>query len=537
MTKQNFSYIIVTDKVIDVTYMRIMKKTLHFALFLQFLLYSNLFSASYYVSLSGNDSFRGTIDSSFATLTKAISIMQAGDTTYIRGGIYSISTNIAISKIGRSNLKFHLFGFPNERPLLDFSSQSFGTRGISLSGYYWYIKGIDIKGAGDNGLFISGSFNTIEHCTFFENRDSGLQLSNGASNNQVINCDSYYNHDPDPNPTKDGADADGFAPKLTVGTNNYFYGCRAWQNTDDGWDCYEAVAAVTIENCWTFGNGYTKDWIDLGAQANGNGFKVGGNYTENDATVKNCLAFGNKAKGFDQNHNKGSMTFFNCTGYSNGGNNYSVSEALNTGKSLTIANCIELGNKISIGAFAIQNTNSWLSPFTGATNSDFISIDTTGVRNPRKPDGSLPDVDFMHLSSGSQFINSGTDIGLPFNESKPDLGCFETGIPSVYVDKLEEVGIKKFELYQNYPNPFNPTTVIEFQILLSSFSQKGDGGGFISLKVYDLLGREVAVLVNEQKPAGSYSITWDASNMTNGVYFYSMQAGNFVQTRKLLLLK
>ncbi len=85
-----------------------------------------------------------------------------------------------------------------------------------------------------------------------------------------------------------------------------------------------------------------------------------------------------------------------------------------------------------------------------------------------------------------------------------------------------------FQISQNYPNPFNPTTKIKFEIPKSSF---------VTLKVYDILGREVAKLVNQGKSAGSYEINFDASELTSGIYFYRIQAGNFAQTRKMMLLK
>jgi autotransporter-associated beta strand protein len=85
-----------------------------------------------------------------------------------------------------------------------------------------------------------------------------------------------------------------------------------------------------------------------------------------------------------------------------------------------------------------------------------------------------------------------------------------------------------FALNQNYPNPFNPTTVIRYQLPVT---------GYVSLKVYDILGREVATLVNEQKPAGSYHVAFDAHLLTSGVYFYSLQSGNFKEIKEMLLLK
>ncbi|MEK9138569.1 MAG: T9SS type A sorting domain-containing protein, partial [Bacteroidota bacterium] len=86
----------------------------------------------------------------------------------------------------------------------------------------------------------------------------------------------------------------------------------------------------------------------------------------------------------------------------------------------------------------------------------------------------------------------------------------------------------RFALLQNYPNPFNPSTDVGFRI--SDF-------GFVSLKIYDVLGREVATLVNEEKPPGTYEVTFDASSFSSGVYFYRLSAGGVVQTKKLLLLR
>jgi hypothetical protein len=86
----------------------------------------------------------------------------------------------------------------------------------------------------------------------------------------------------------------------------------------------------------------------------------------------------------------------------------------------------------------------------------------------------------------------------------------------------------QFELAQNYPNPFNPTTTIRFTVPQSQLT---------ILKVFDVLGREVATLVNENLTAGSYETTFDASGLASGMYFYRIQTGSFVATKKLLLLR
>jgi len=96
------------------------------------------------------------------------------------------------------------------------------------------------------------------------------------------------------------------------------------------------------------------------------------------------------------------------------------------------------------------------------------------------------------------------------------------------VNDNKEAIPKKFELSQNYPNPFNPTTRIEYSISSKQF---------VTLKVYDILGREVTTLVNEEKSAGSYEVTFNAGNLASGVYIYTIKAGAFYQTKKLILLK
>jgi hypothetical protein len=85
-----------------------------------------------------------------------------------------------------------------------------------------------------------------------------------------------------------------------------------------------------------------------------------------------------------------------------------------------------------------------------------------------------------------------------------------------------------YKLAQNYPNPFNPATSITYTL------QKD---GAVSLRVYDVLGTEVAVLLNEEKKAGEYMLTWNAASLPSGTYFYHLQAGEFTQVKKMTLIK
>jgi hypothetical protein len=107
--------------------------------------------------------------------------------------------------------------------------------------------------------------------------------------------------------------------------------------------------------------------------------------------------------------------------------------------------------------------------------------------------------------------------------------------------KSEENLPNKFYLFQNYPNPFNPTTKIKFTIPQSPLFGGDERGGLVILKVYDVLGNEIATLVNREKPPGTYEVEFNSRNLIfqipSGVYFYQLKAGNFVETKKMVLLK
>ena len=113
-----------------------------------------------------------------------------------------------------------------------------------------------------------------------------------------------------------------------------------------------------------------------------------------------------------------------------------------------------------------------------------------------------------------------------FANSTADISIILT--PETVTANEEEIIAEGFVLEQNYPNPFNPVTTIKYQIAEP---------GLVTLKVYDLLGREIETLVNSEKATGNYEITWNAENIPSGVYFYTMQASSFSETRKMLLMK
>ena len=165
---------------------------------------------------------------------------------------------------------------------------------------YWTFYGLVLQHAKDNGMKMEGSYNIVERCVFRFNNDTGLQIGmykdwkieetksfpiSGTPEfnpnytycryNTVINCDAYENADLKSfSGSDDGGDADGFAVKLFPGPGTKFYGCRAWNNSDDNWDLYMTYHPVVIDHCWAYHAGYyTNQSGQVVEGMNGNGFK------------------------------------------------------------------------------------------------------------------------------------------------------------------------------------------------------------------------------------------------------------------------
>jgi hypothetical protein len=376
-----------------------------------------------YAAPNGTANAAGTLENP-TTLASAVNKVGAGGTVYLRGGKYGLTATVSLSKSGTDNSRIQLRAYPldAERPLLDFSAEASGSRGLNVSGSYWHFYGIDVANAGDNCMYVSGSNNTVEFMSFSECEDSGLQLGGGAANNLVLNCDSYFNAD------ASQGNADGFAAKLDVGSGNKFVGCRAWNNSDDGWDGYLRGAdnvSTSYEDCWAFDNGKLKNG-SLGS-GDGNGFKTGGSDDKalrHNATYLRCISAGNVHDGFDHNSNRGSVTIRNCAAHDNGNNiNFSTT---NIAASLTIKNTISLGTNGSLSATTTDITNNSWQNGLSATNADFVSVEHGLLKAKRKSDGSLPDIDYLKLAPGSDLHDAGIDLGLPYHGLAPDLGPFES---------------------------------------------------------------------------------------------------------------
>jgi len=217
----------------------------------------------------------------------------------------------------------------------------------------------------------------------------------------------------------------------------------------------------------------------------------------------------------------------NCTSFAN--NYYALNNDISEGH--VVKNCVGFGGKTknySITSNSTQVNNSWNLTTLTADSSDFVVLSEDSAAAARQPDGSLPNNGFGRLVRGSDLIDKGVDVGLPYSGSAPDLGAFEYAA-STAVDPSEETSVPSAVLlFQNYPNPFNPATKIRYSVHVRSA---------VKISVYNLLGQQVAVLVQGMKAPGTYTAIWNASAMPSGVYYCRLQAEQTMQMKKMMVLK
>lgn len=438
-------------------------------LFVALLCALNASSSTYYASPNGSGDGTFSNPTSFSSGLKKL--QNPGDTLYLFSGQYDLSTTDVNNLSGSSSKRIVISGYEgiNEHgiypAILDFRTTAYGSRGLQIKNtcQYLHVKNLTLRYSGKNNLINYGSYNLFENLDIYGSADTGCQMKEGG-NNIIKNVDSHDNFDYETmsgTTANFGGNADGFADKQHSGAPNHYIGCRAWNNSDDGWDFYQRTSSgnTIIENCVCFMNGCPyydmsnhpralttdKAWFDskvgtqmtdrygntititldkYPCQGNGNGFKMGGNYTDHKVVVHHCLAVGNYARGFDQNNNGGTMWLYNNSAYANNVN-YGFTTAYGTN---TIQNCISFQSQNN-DSYRSQNVvtidhNTWNNINCSAT--DFQSLDTTQILAARKADGSLPESTFMRLAEGSHLIDAGVDVNLGYNGEAPDLGCYES---------------------------------------------------------------------------------------------------------------
>ena len=399
--------------------------------------------ATYYISPSGNDSNPGTLSQPFFTLNKAWSVVSAGDIVYMRGGTYSWGASVTTlnSKSGSSGNLIKISAYPNEQPVIDYSDVTFGrdVNAITITNSnYIHIKGIRFThleqepgyDVGRGLLLRSGVSNCIfEQLEIDHIGGPGITIGDNSDNNLFLNCDSHHNADPYSPAPYDGGD--GIQSGSETSTNNMIIGCRFWSNSDDGLDLRGTGGVYLIQNCWSFRNGYIPDTWTTGG--NGDGFKLGGKWNAypptNDIlkTITNSLAWDNRVTAFspeqDYANSVQGVAMYNNTAFRNG---EGFNCARDNPETDIVRNNIAYknGSNWSYVSITVHDHNSFDIPIA-VSEADFVSVDATGADGPRQSDGSLPDINFLKLAAGSDFIDAGVDVGLPYSGNTPDLGAFE----------------------------------------------------------------------------------------------------------------
>ncbi|HUJ11530.1 MAG TPA: pectate lyase [Verrucomicrobiae bacterium] len=415
------------------------------------------FAATYYIAPGGADTNAGTLASPFLTIMRAQAAASSGDTVYLHGGTYSpnnsdlTATNspwVIVNNITKSDISY--VAYPGERPVFNFANVKpvgYRVTAFLVTADDCVFKGFDVTGVqvtiqtnhtqSECFRIAGGNNNHFEQLAMHDGMGIGWYLTGGASN-LVLNCDAYNNRGLDSG-SLGNIDGFGCHPNKTGGTGNVLRGCRAWFNSDDGFDLINAWAPVTIENCWAFYNGYFTNFVS--STGDGNGFKSGG-YGRNGKAIPNpvprhvtqfCVSVRNRANGFYANHHTGGLDWISNTAYRNNVN-YNMLCTLSDnltdvpGYSQFMKNNLGYLGNTQVTNLDTNSSDVSFNYFTlpvAVSSNDFVSLDESQLTQPRQINGDLPEISFLHLANGSGLIDKGTNVGYAFNGAAPDLGAFE----------------------------------------------------------------------------------------------------------------
>ena len=417
-------------------------------------------ATEYYVSPQGSDTNAGSMAAPFASIQKAGSAASAGDTVWLRAGTYYNTAQITIAKSGQSdtnNIKF--WAYANEVPILDCSKYKTTNAAVDMpciliTGSWLHFRGLEVANGpvGASGAHSidmirvkNAQHDTFELLNIHHGFGPGLFFDGGTGGHLVLNCDSHDNYDKNGS-QGDGQNVDGFGVHYqTTGPSTIIRGCRAWLDSDDGYDLIGQEVAVHVENSFAAQNGYSDGGASSPAQGNGNGFKMGSSQVAACRhIIENNVAWKNKAAGFYANHSSGGNTWYNNTSYMNNvqynmlassfdsSGNITGTIVLSGSKAHIMRNNIGFPNKNSNMDGVDSMFNTWDLNIAEAA-SDFVSTSDAGCLGPRQADGSMPAAcNFLKLKAGSPLIDKGKDVMLPFVGTAPDLGAYEYGavVPS-----------------------------------------------------------------------------------------------------------
>lgn len=417
--------------------------------------------ADYYVAPTGDDGNVGSMAKPFASIKRAQESVKPGDTVYLRGGTYVMKEEHIMARERNRAIVIHLYksglqgkpirylAYQQEKPVFDFTKvkpANMRVHALRTSGSWLHLTGfttvgvqVTITGHTQSiNVENTGSNNVFEQLTMRDGQGIGFWLGRG-SNNLILHCDAYNNHD-DTSENKRGGNVDGFGFHVPSGSiNNVFRGCRAWYNSDDGFDSISTSESHRLENCWAFYNGTNHKAERLG---DGNGFKVGG-YASTPAdrlprtiprhVVIGCIAAMNRASGFYSNHQIGGVDFLGNSSFRNSRNYNMLGRSADhtgdvPGYGHVIKNNVSFGSRHdldNVDRARCEISNNSFDLKIPLTQEDFVSLDEKELMKPRQANGELPVIRFMQLQRSSALIDHGADIGRKFYGKKPDIGALE----------------------------------------------------------------------------------------------------------------
>ncbi|MCA9248980.1 MAG: DUF4990 domain-containing protein [Planctomycetales bacterium] len=400
-------------------------------------------AATFFVAPNGQDENAGTSEAPFASLAHAQRQAAPGDTVYLRSGTYTFSSAhidrrkygralvILLNKSGEPGRRIRYAAYPGERPVFDFSAvrpPNLRVYAFAVTGSWIHLQGIEVVGVQvtvkehtQSICFANdGSHNVFESLSMHDGQAIGLYSARGGDN-LFLNCDAYRNHDYTSDGGK-GGNTDGFGCHPHRGdTGNVFRGCRAWLNSDDGFDCISAHEAVTFEQCWSFYNGYSPQFEGLG---DGHGFKAGGyGASPQDKfpatiprhVVRGCLAARNRSSGFYANHHPGGGDWLFNSSYRNpigfhllcrtpdaahdtAGFDHRLHNNLSYADGRAAAAYDAARCELAHNAFALDRR---------VHAKEFISLDEALLTAPRPADGGLPALTFLRPLATSSLQERG----------------------------------------------------------------------------------------------------------------------------------
>ncbi|MCX7833166.1 MAG: T9SS type A sorting domain-containing protein [Ignavibacteria bacterium] len=400
---------------------------------------------------------------------------------------------------------------------------------------------------GRSGVGIAGSTtipndsNTISNCEIFNWGYAGVWLVSGAMNTNIDSCKIYQTVGVN-NTIVSGIIMSTMSGATYNIRKNWIYDLQststststvirgiyaASPNAGSIFNVQNNMVSNTLDNL----NVQTVTGIEfLGSNAYTaniyyNTIRIGGNHTggTSGATTSAGIRIGASALTLNMKNNI-------CINYRTGGNVNHIGFALvsTTGTLNIDYNCYYANGTNSFHAYWGTTGYNNLSDYKAAAspneqNTVFNNVTLVSATNLHLTGASVGDTNLKGTPIAGITTDFDNDLRHPI---APYKGADEVNIPLFH--KKNETSSFNYNLYQNYPNPFNPTTAIKFSLAK---------GGLVTLKVYDVLGREVAELLNNNLNAGEHNIVFNAFDLPSGIYFYRLVAGTFSQTKQMILLK